>query len=344
MKFKKYPKIGKFENVVYELNQHISYDGKDGMGNPIYSGKPMPTVTFNGTVKLHGTNASIVYNPTTDEILAGKRTSFITVQNDNAGFASFVKTNEEYFRDIMSMYFEETNYKKEDFVLYFYGEWAGQGIQKGVAISNLSKAFYLFDIAVYNEKEDRIIWLNHYMVFSNKQVFDINTFTQYTIDIDFEYPKLSLEMLNKFTDEVEQECPVSSKLGVNGIGEGIVWKAFHNNIRYVFKVKGDKHSKGSGAKKKAQVDPDTIKSIVEFAKTTVTEDRVMQAIEVTGAKEKKDVPDILRWVANDIIDEEFLLLQTNNLEWKQVAREVSNEARKIYFQYIEDLLMKKHKL
>ena len=56
-----------------------------------------------------------------------------------------------------------------------------------------------------------------------------------------------------------------------------------------------------------------------------------QAIQETNATEKKHIPDIMRWIANDIITEETDTLVSNGLEWKQVAKEVSNRMRQYYF-------------
>ena len=49
------------------------------------------------------------------------------------------------------------------------------------------------------------------------------------------------------------------------------------------------------------------------------------------------MPDLLRWVANDIIAEEDDVLRANNLEWKQVAKEVSSRVRQTFFAQIDRL-------
>lgn len=58
----KYPSIDQFRNVVRIVKTNHDYQGKDEVtGEVIYShDSPYPTMSFKGTVKLHGTNAGIV--------------------------------------------------------------------------------------------------------------------------------------------------------------------------------------------------------------------------------------------------------------------------------------------
>lgn len=57
----KFPSIEQYRNVVRAVHDHTRYVGKDEDGNPVFDGNiPLPTLLFRGTVKLHGTNASVV--------------------------------------------------------------------------------------------------------------------------------------------------------------------------------------------------------------------------------------------------------------------------------------------
>ena len=53
---KKYPSIDQFRNVIRAVKTNHDYQGKDTeTGEPIYQHtSPYPTLTFNGTVKIHG--------------------------------------------------------------------------------------------------------------------------------------------------------------------------------------------------------------------------------------------------------------------------------------------------
>ena len=87
----------------------------------------------------------------------------------------------------------------------------------------------------------------------------------------------------------------------------------------------------SKVKKLTSVDPEVVTSIQNFVEYACTPNRIEQGIQEVNAQEKKDMPDLLRWVANDIISEETDTLVANHLEWKQVARECSNRIRQYYF-------------
>lgn len=49
------------------------------------------------------------------------------------------------------------------------------------------------------------------------------------------------------------------------------------------------------------------------------------------------MPELLKWVTNDIISEEANALEANNLEWKQVSRECSNRVRQYYFALLDTI-------
>lgn len=51
----KFPKIGRYRQIVKDIQLMSTYIGKDGLGNAIYDNTlPKPTLTFKGTIKLHG--------------------------------------------------------------------------------------------------------------------------------------------------------------------------------------------------------------------------------------------------------------------------------------------------
>jgi hypothetical protein len=347
MKFKAYHKIRQFKDVVRNISFKTNYKGKDDEGNPIYEDSPKPVLTFKGTVKLHGTNAMVYYTPEKG-IMAGKRTSGLSPEQLTAhmGFNQFVQvTKKEYFTRILKKIYDyycgDSEYNTEGFnQVIIYGEWAGKGIQKGVAISELNKSFFIFDCKIVNTETDEFRWLNisseAFKVYLGGQsnIYNITDFPNWEIEIDFNNPELSQNKLIELTTEVEKECPVAKQLGVSGIGEGIVWKTEWKGERYIFKVKGEKHST-SKLKTLASVDSEVLKPIQEFVSYACTINRIEQGIQETEAKEKSDILKLLKWVANDIISEEDDALKANNLEWKQVAKECSNRVRQYFFNKID---------
>ncbi len=59
----KFPSIEQFRTVVSNVNRHFNFVGLDENGEAIYDPTlPKPTITFKGTVKIHGTNAAVSGN------------------------------------------------------------------------------------------------------------------------------------------------------------------------------------------------------------------------------------------------------------------------------------------
>jgi len=87
------PKIHQLRNVIENVTHEVQYVGSGEEGKAIYNlSAPKPTLTFKGTVKLHGTNSSICLNAT-DGFWVQSRQNIITIENDNADFAAFAEKN-----------------------------------------------------------------------------------------------------------------------------------------------------------------------------------------------------------------------------------------------------------
>jgi hypothetical protein len=323
---KKFPSIDQFRQVIREVKSHHDFSGKDENGDTVYKhSTPYPKIKFSGTVKLHGTNAAIVrYKNLTEESLE-IRTEFqsrervLSLTQDNAGFmlSMMAKDLEFLFRD--------TEYK--DYVAVF-GEWCGSSIQKGVAISQCPKMFVIFGVMIDD------VWIEYYRKDNDQQIYNINQFQKYEMEIDFEQPELSQNQLIEITNAVEKQCPVGKHFGFEGVGEGVVWKGNHNNNFYIFKVKGEEHSV-SKVKTLASVDVEMVNSINEFIENTVTENRLKQGLQYMKENgielSAKSTGDFLRWVVNDVIKEETDTIVKNQLDPKKINSAVSTKARLWYF-------------
>lgn len=348
----KYPSIGQFRNVVKTVRDRAKYKGADENGNAVYfldHEVEYPVIEFTGTVKLHGTNASIAYN---DE--AGywpqARNRMITVDSDNAGFAFFVEslgldTLNEMFSGIVSQVDTSEN------TVLIYGEWCGGNIQKGVALNGLDKMFVMFGVKVTpHDTEIESYWLKmedcDLERDFNPRVHDIRKFGTWTKTIDFSDPSAVQNDLVDLTLEVEKECPAGKFFGRvmdedNTTGEGIVWSAYvsdrnGNNSALRFKVKGEKHST-SKVKKLVTVDPEKMKNINEFVDYAVTENRLRQGIDEVFTTnniepDMKFTGDFIKWVKNDVFKEEMDVMVKSNLEARDV---VSGMSKKIVAWYKE---------
>lgn len=313
--FNKYPSTPQFRNVVKEVREHCDYHNI-----------PYPTLEFEGTVKLHGTNAAVGYNYHDKVMWCQSRNNIITPEKDNAGFANWVEDNKTAF-DLIFQYLDSP----EDNEVIIYGEWCGGNIQKGVAITGLPKMFVIFAIKIDDVWADMSCFdcLGFCVDILNEAgIYFIDQFDCFSISIDFNKPEESLNKLTKITQQVEESCPVGEVFNKEGVGEGVVWKGWLVNKHLMFKVKGEKHSV-TKVKKLVQVDPEIVESINKFVDYAVTENRLQQGLDEVGLSQDK-IGAFIGWVNKDVYKEEQDVLECNNLTMKQVAKNMSNKARTWY--------------
>lgn len=332
--FISFPKIGVLRNIIQGINHQAHYVGQDENDNPIYDPtKINPSLKFTGTVKLHGTNAGVSYNRV-DGIWAQSKNSIITIKNDNYNFAMFVERNKDTFSNLFKSL--ESHIRDDNTIITIFGEWSGGKIQKGVAINGLKNFLGIFAVKISYSKEDRFFLTNDKWSFlksEENRIFNVQNWKSYKIEIDFEDVQKSLQKLTDLTNDVEKECPVGNAFGVSGIGEGIVW--IHQSDKYGtirMKVKGEKHSNTKIKKQIVAIDPEVLNNINEFVDYAVTENRLNQAIEqvFTIKNELLDIKkmgDFLRWISNDIFDEEQDVLVSSGLEMKKINKAISLKAR-----------------
>ncbi len=340
----KFPSIEQLRTVV----KHIRDNAK-------YHNVPVPVVRFEGTVKLHGTNASVCYDPVADEVWAQSRENIITPEKDNAGFAMWVHSKREEFKDLFRRLSQGTDPGPEGSgegeIIQIYGEWCGGSIQKGVGLNQLPKMFVVFGIRVSFDGESQDWFsrslLESYMgpTVNGVDIFHIYQFPSWVIDIDFSQPELKQNELIAITIAVEDECPVAKQLlGDKAvgplIGEGVVWiakEAIDSPINIDglrFKVKGEKHSV-SKVKVLAAVDTEKVASVNEFAENVCTESRYEQMLdkmrqEGLDSKDVKNTGVFIKYVMNDIVKEELDTIADNGLTTKDIAGPCSNRCRQYY--------------
>jgi hypothetical protein len=335
----KWPSIEQFRSIIRNVQHKAQYVRTEQDGIVVLNrAAVMPTLDFEGTVKLHGTNASVVLSPS-GEMYAQSRENIITVEKDNAGFAFFVEENK---RDFTNMVRYAAFLNKELRISHpytiIYGEWCGGSIQKGVALNGLSKMFVVFGIAFSDEEGNKVYAQQHTIdnvvvqadSLSIKNIYDFQTFE---ITIDFNQPLLSQNTLGELTLAVEQECPVARQLGISGVGEGIVWRCVtpgYEDSAFWFKVKGEKHS-ASRVKTLAAVDVEKVTSIAGFVDTVLTDSRLQQGVdflvESQLTPEPRNIGTFLSWVNRDVLKEEADTMAESGIKMKEVGKELQRKAR-----------------
>ena len=333
----KFPSIEQFRNVIRNVTAKARWVGRDENGDPVFDRNvALPTLTFEGTVKLHGTNAGIVFDIDSREITYQSRERVLSLTQDNAGFMLYMSSIQNTIYQIFDDIWVPTGTKK----IALYGEWCGQGIQKGVAISELPKMFVIFGIkAISEDGEGEWLDLSSYdlndISFPDQRIYSIFDFPNYEIKIDFEKPEVAQNEMIKITEAVEAECPVGKAFGVSGIGEGVVWKCSTpgwTSSDFMFKVKGEKHSV-SKVNTLAAVDVEKIANQRAFIESVVTEARLEQGVDNLVREqllplEMTSMGAFIRWVYNDVVKEEMDTIVANQYDPKKLGGPIADVARK----------------
>ncbi len=322
----KFPSIEQFRNVKRNIEIRAQYAGFDESGQPILNLQaPLPVLKFVGTEKIHGSCCSVQW--TKENIVCQSRERIITLDDDNYGFVKFIHT------------LPASCFPEQDIVLH--GEYAGKGIQKHAAICAVEKFWVIFAVEHINSSTDEQRWINisDWKFCDANRVFNIFDNKTWEIDIDFnDADRLAeaVETINNITLDVEKESPLGLKLGVSGIGEGLVWRCVTpgwGSSKYWFKTKGEKHAKKK-IRKLATVDVEKVNSVAAFIEKHVNEERLQQGWDYLHENNlfnyEKSMGDFLRWLAHDILKEEADELVASGLEKKDVGSAIAIKGRKWY--------------
>ena len=198
---------GAFHHQLKRLPQYQSRRGRIG---------------FSGTVKIHGTNISLVFTSSSLPQVQS-RTRVITPESDNGyGAAAWLSPHIQMIHSTIN-----TIIGKEYKELMVAGEFAGKRINPNqAATSSLEKFYAIFAIRVDGIWLDRKAW--HNIRFSpTARIFNVYEFKTFSVVINFNEERTvgGGKMVSELSLEVENECPVALQLGgiKGGLGEGIVW-------------------------------------------------------------------------------------------------------------------------
>lgn len=310
--------IALLHNVIRTLNFHKERDGK-----------PLPTVVYRGKVKLHGTNCAVQIHA--NEIVTQSREAILTPEADLKGFSKWAHLHEASFSRLPAGF-------------TVFGEWAGPGIEKGMAVSALpGKVFAVFALQV-GVGEGAVVIYDPSEIASYVRPLGIPgvyvlPWEGEPFTIDYADPasvQVAVEHLNQVVVAVEREDPwVKATFGVAGLGEGVVLYPMvpartspEALALLMFKAKGDKH-RTAGTKQAVQVSPEVAGSATEFVTLMVTEARLQQGVSTAcgGECTMRNIGAFLRWVAEDTKKESVAELEASGLTWDQVQKQVQDRAR-----------------
>lgn len=333
--FAKFPSIEQYRHIIKELTERCQFVGKDENGKAIYDHtKPLPIINFMKTVKIHGKNGGVILFKD-GTIRTQSRNRVLSPESDNNGFDKWVSERAECFKEIGTRLFKAFGFLDKFIV---YGEFAGENIQKNVAVMHTPKSFYVFSVVGFTgdeRLENFTLTLSDLFDYPQQNIYSICQFPYHWVSIDLNRADEYIPQLQEIALAIENECPVGKFHGVSGIGEGAVFTAYYDNEVYRFKVKGEKHS-ASKVKLLPTVDAVMIKDVREFVEQTVTENRLQQGIdymnEMQTPTDIKHIGDFLRWVVGDVHKEEVDIIETKGFEKKLVNQEITKIAKRFYFE------------
>lgn len=344
-----FPSISQFRHLVAAVTEHAQYAGRDpGTDRALFvATHPLPTLTFTGTVKLHGSNTAVIFEGDRP-MRFQSRSRDLSVTSDYAGFAVAMTAQATLLRQLHAAICRVAHCA-HDVPIALYGEWCGGNIQGGVALARLPKMFVYFAVNVDGR------WLDMHLLrdidYPDARIYHIMRFGTYSIEIPLDAPEAAQATLEAWTADVEAECPAAKALGVSGTGEGIVWTctspgyALHS--RFWFKTKGDKHAltlKSNGVRQRTpatSLAPDVVANVEAFVRYSVTENRLRQGLKVLAERglevRIQQTGVFVQWVTHDIEREEADTLDASasTLHRPTVKKAIATTARAWYLAQLQ---------
>lgn len=175
--------------------------------------------TFHGSVKLHGTNGSFVFDPKTYRYYAQSRNQILKDDGaDNHGWRDWLaaKDLKPLMKRIVTSA-ENAQIPTENTRIAVFGEVCGPGIQKGVAISALPYSFTIFAVRVYNLANTQLsTWLRidkDPVSHPSQSIYNIFEYLTYTVTVRGFYSGTpnpeDLKKIDELSDTVANSCPVA---------------------------------------------------------------------------------------------------------------------------------------
>jgi hypothetical protein len=296
-----------------------------------HPGMPLPTMTFVGSVKLHGCNGGI-HRDAKGAYSAQSRARVLSVGDDHYGMAAWLAEIPTWELDNLFGHFAGQG------EITLFGEWIGKGIQSGCAVNDLpTKQFVV--ISAFDHDTEQYYSTPEFIQMPQHNMYNVLKAGKIFIEIDMENPSGADEELTRVTLDVERQCPYGSQFDCDGIGEGLVWKWVGNlcDAELWFKTKGDKHSNRK-QKTVAPIDHELVESVNACVDLFLGDVRLNQGIdylkEMNHPMDMQSLGQYLKWVGSDCKKEEMSIIQANGFEWKDVSKAVTKKAKDFFIEQV----------
>lgn len=332
-----YPKI---TNHIKEVVKLLRYKLRD----PSHSDKEaiIPPIPMVGTVKLHGTHADMLIHQNNTIVLQSRNTTNLSVTADHQGFAAcmsrqypaILKLRDEYLARWKDL--NPGTQLDESMPVTIAGEWIGTKIQKGVAISLLSRRFVIISVKISGS------WIRDTEYASiedpSAHIYNVLRGGVYHSMLYPDNQQRTVAALEPLTEHIAARCPFAESFGILGEGEGLVWKSvpYISDTDLWFKTKGGRFKPNfTPAPKKAAEDvAERREQAAMLAQGWCSEERLEQGwdylMEVGKPRNMKGLGDYLKWVQNDVLIEEYGYVKEHKVDEQSLRMEIMKVAKSWY--------------
>lgn len=330
------PKHVRFGNIVLldrlieRVKKSACFVGYDENNEAVFDFTiPLPTIKFTGTVKAHGSNCSVCMRG--DTMWYQSKSNILERDAPHYDFYDFAEKRKEAFKKIIKKVVRTYEINPDTHTVAIYGEYAGKNINKGTAITKLSRRFVVFAIKIVPDGDEpltKYTYLqNNDMIDHDNDIYCVSEFGNYKIEIDFNDTSKATEIINSMVNSIDEKCPIADKFGIEGSGEGIVWvsQEKYKGNTLCFKSKSDKFKHRQRERAVCPYDSEKEKTINEFVDEALHKGRLDQAMEevfyaknITPTVEM--ISEFVKWVMKDVAKEEYYKLPSIGLLPKDVGK------------------------
>lgn len=301
---------------------------------------PVPII---GTVKLHGTHADILFHNDTITLQSRNTTNLLTTA-DNHGFATAMAPLTQPLLRLRDRFIARwkalnpTAMLDPTQPLTLAGEWIGSNIQKGVALVHLSKRLIIISAKING------VWVpdSAYADIEAPEhaIYNISRGGVFHATLYPADPQRTIAELEPPAEKVAARCPFAASFGVEGEGEGIVWKIvpYVDEPRLWFKTKGGrfKPTFAPAPKKLAEGEAEKREAAEAVARVWCSEGRLEQGwdyLRETGLERNmRGIGPFLKWVQRDVLVEERGYIQEHGIDEEALKREITAVAKSWYLE------------
>jgi hypothetical protein len=351
-----YPKITSHISEVVDTLLTLHGGPQPSASSSSASIAPIPLV---GTVKLHGTHADVLISPDNSIVFQSRNTVGLTPAKDNQGFAAALSQNSRVLltlRDACLARWAQLHPNHVDACsprapVILAGEWIGTKIQKDVAVSLLSRRFVIVSISIDREwqKDEDYADIED----AEHGVYNVLRAGVYRATLYPDDVQRTVEETQLLAEQVAAKCPFAGLFGVQGLGEGIVWKMASSsesmlevagcnvnaNPALWFKTKGGMfkptfYQPQGKTVQDGEAGEQSRREAETAAKAWCGTLRLEQAWDVLGEKGiKRDAQGLgafLTWLQQDIIGEEKKGICSASIQESVLKKEIAKIARPWY--------------